>query len=292
MTIVDISPINPFRPPDWRWKRAIHLHDERAEPHRRDDRWTRLALRLVERVEAGGTPPGRRRTGTDIVLDDAHALRYAADPRGRWEIEARVLAGQEPAEIAACLGVAIDAVEAYLALFFDIGNRLDRLDYIATFAFGPGVSTGLVPGDQGTIARLVGYNIGPEAVDALVGVWGWPSAALLAPQAAVESSRMRRAVELLVATLSLKIDGADARIFSKLNRLAKDLDRALSARSTAPISTPVTVESAPHLVADPTRRDDVTAPLPTGPDIFELETHRVSTRFERPSMSPTLAIAV
>jgi hypothetical protein len=292
MTVVELSPLNPLRPPDWRWRRAVHLFDERAEPHRRDDCWTRQALGLVERVDAGGNPPGRRRTGTDIALDDAHALRYAADPRGRWEAEARVLAGQEPAEIAAGLGISSDAVEAYLALFFDIGNRLDRLDYVATFAFGPGVYTGIDPDDQGAVARLLGYNIGPEAVDALVGVWGWPSAARLAPLAAAESARMQRTVELLVATLSLQLDGADTRTFKKLNRLGKELDRALSAHSTAPTSTPIAVEVDTPLVADPSRQDDVSVPLATAPDIFELATHRLSTHSERLITNPALAIAV
>jgi hypothetical protein len=186
MTLIDIHRSNPLRPPDCRWRRALHLFDERAEPHRRDDCWTRQALRLVERVDVGGTPPGRRRTGTDIVLDDAHALRYAADSPGRWEAEARVLAGQEPAAIAAGLGVSPDAVHAFEALFFNVGDRLDRLDFVATFAFGPGVYTSLAPDDFGTIAKLVANNLGPLAVDALVRRWSWPSASRLAGQAAAE----------------------------------------------------------------------------------------------------------
>jgi DNA polymerase-1 len=42
-------------------------------------------------------------------------------------------------------------------------------------------------------------------------------------------------------------------------------------------------------VADTTWRDDVTAPLATGPDIFELETYRLFTHFERSTTIPTLA---
>jgi hypothetical protein len=90
MTPVDINPANPFRAPDWRWRSAVHPHELLAKPHRRVDRWTRQAIRLRERFEADGTPKGRRRTQTDVVLADAHALRYAVDPGGRWEAEARL----------------------------------------------------------------------------------------------------------------------------------------------------------------------------------------------------------
>jgi hypothetical protein len=290
MTIIDINPRNPFRPPDWRWRRALHLYERRAKPHsRRDDHWTRLALRLIERIDAGGIPRGRRRTGTDVVLDEAHRLKFADDPRGCWEAEARVLAGQEPAAIAACLGISPDAVEAFGALFFDLAGRLEQIDYLAAHVFGPGLYRGIDPDDLGAVVRLVGYNTGPGAVDALVGVWGWPSAARLAPLPAAETMAMRRTVDLLVASLSLRVDGSDALTFKKLNRLAKDIDRASSARSIAPISTPATVAGASPLIADPIDRDDVSSLPSMGSDILEFVMHPLSTCFETSAAELPLA---
>jgi hypothetical protein len=292
MTLNDINPRNPFRPPDWRWRRALHLHDERATPHgRRDDRWTRQAIRLIERLDAGSTPPGRRRTATDVVLDAAHALKFSDDPRGRWEVEARVLAGQEPATIATCLGVSCDAIEAFGRLFFDVGDRLDAVDYLAAFALGHGLYSGIAQDDLGTIVKIIGYNLGPPAVDALVSYWGWPTAARLVPLPATESAAMQRSVDLLVAALSLSADGSDARTFKKINRLAKDLNRSSSTRLIAPISTPAKVMVDPPLIADLTRRDDVSSPPATGSDIFELATQPLSAYFELSTANPPLAAA-
>jgi hypothetical protein len=292
MTSVDINPRNPFRPPDWRWKRALYLFEGQANPHSRcDDRWTRSAIRLIERLDAGGIPPGRRRTVTDGVLDDAHALKFSDDPRCRWEAEARILAGQEPAAIAAGLDVSPDSIEAFEALFFDVGDRLDAVDYLVAFAFGHDLYNGIAQDDFGSIVKVIGYNVGPIAVDALVRRWDWPSASRLAPLPVAELAAMQRSVDLLIAALGLSADGSDARTFKKLNRLAKDLNRSSSARLIAPLSTPAKVTLDPPLIADPTRRDDVSSSLATGSDILELATHRLSDRFEPSTANPPLAAA-
>jgi hypothetical protein len=291
MTLIDINPRNPFRPPDWRWKRALCLFDERMTLHGRDDHWTRSAIRLVERLDAGSTPPGRRRTATDGVLDDAHALKFSDDPRCRWEAEARILAGQEPAAIAACLGVLQDTIVAFEALFYDIGDRLDAVDHLVAFAFGHDLYNGIAQDDLGSIVKIFGYNAGSAAVDALVRRWDWPSASRLAPLPVAELAAMQRSVDLLVAALGLSADGSDARTFKKLNRLAKDLNRSAAARSIGPVSTPVAVAGEPPLIADPIRRDGVPSLPATGSDILELATHTSPVRFEPSTANPPLAAA-
>jgi hypothetical protein len=292
MTIVDISESNPFRPPDWRWRRAVYLHGVQAKPHRRrDDRWTGLALRLVERLKAGGTPPGRRRTGRHVVLEQAHALVFADDPRNRWEAEARLLAGQEPAAIAACLGLSPDVIEAYEAIFFNVGDRLDAVDYVAAFALSHGLHSGIAQDDHGAIARLVGYHLGPEAIDALAGRWGWPSAARVAPRTAAESARMRRAVDFLIATLALPADGSDARILARLDKLVEDLGRSSAARTIGSVSTPVTVAGEPPSIADPTRRDEVPFTPAQASDSFSLATPWWFARLGLSTATPPLAAA-
>jgi hypothetical protein len=292
MTLIDINPRNPFRPPDWRWRRALCLYEGRANPHsRRVDHWTRSAVRHIARIDAGGIPPGRRQTGTDGVLDDAHALKFSDDPRCRWEVEARVLAGQEPTAIAASLGYSPDSIEAFEALFFNVGDRLDAVDYLVGFALDPRLYTGIAQDDLGAIVKLFGYYAGPQAVDALVRRWGWPTAARLALQPAAESARMRRAIDFLIAALGLPTDGSNARILNRLDRLAKDLSRSSSTRVIAPISTPATIAGNPPLIADLTRRDDVSSQPATVSDILELATHLLSDRLEPSTANPPLAAA-
>jgi hypothetical protein len=225
------------------------------------------------------------------VLDDAHALKFSDDPRARWEVEARVLAGQEPAAIAASLGLSSDAVEAFTRLFFDVGDRLDAVDYLVGFALGHDLDNGIAQDDFGTIVKVIGYNVGPMAVDSLVSRWGWPTAARLGPQPAAESARMRRAVDFLIAALGLPTDGSNARILNRLNRLVDDLDRTSSARTIGPVATPVLVEGDPPLIADPNPRDEVSfSPAPAS-DNFRLATPGWFARLGLSTATPHLAAA-
>jgi hypothetical protein len=226
-----------------------------------------------------------------VVLDAAHALKFSDDPRARWEIEARVLAGQEPAAIAAGLDVSPDSIEAFEALFFDVSDRLDAVDYLVAFALNPCLCTGIAQDDFGSIVKVTGYDVGPMAVDALVRRWDWPSASRLVPLSVADSATMQQSVDLLVAALGLTADGSDVQTFKKINRLARDLNRSSSTRLIAPISTPATVAVDPPLIADPARRDDVSSQPATGSDILKLATHRLSDRLEPPTASPPLAAA-
>jgi hypothetical protein len=102
---------------------------------------------------------------------------------------------------------------------------------------------------------------------------------------------MQRSVDILVAALSLSANGSDARVFSKLNRMGKDLNRSSSARLIAPISTPATVAVDPPLIVDLIRRDEVSSSSAPESDNFRLATPWWLARLGLSTATPPLAAA-
>lgn len=169
------SPKNPFRPVHWRWERAEAIADGKASSSRRlDDESIRRATRfrrrelkcktaadeaeLVESDEAlyfaKKIYSQKRTNGTDAIV--AHAL------------EARILAGQTPAEIAAKGVVDADVVTAYGDCFFDVAHRLDQPDYIMFAAIEPAIYSGLRDRRQDLLWKLFAYKGGPVILDVIL----------------------------------------------------------------------------------------------------------------------------
>jgi len=64
------------------------------------------------------------------------AARRKADDDRRAEIEHRLLAGQSPATVGELTGVAVAVVEAYIAIYFDVPDRLGARDWVLTEVLG------------------------------------------------------------------------------------------------------------------------------------------------------------
>jgi hypothetical protein len=110
-----LLPGNPLRPVAWRWERAGQLLDPGVRRHRSDDRWVSRAHRFSAALARshGGAPQMAR---ADRAIHGACQL-WRGLPRQRWELEARLLAGQSDAEIAGKLNIEAGVVEAYEAVF-------------------------------------------------------------------------------------------------------------------------------------------------------------------------------
>jgi hypothetical protein len=116
----------PLRPPSWRWGLASAYAAagvEDGDPGL-DDPWVRRALAFQQSVARSGADDAIG-AGADPDVAAARALREAADPRKRWEAEARLLARQDDAAVAARCGLTPGAVAAYEALFFAVRDRLE-----------------------------------------------------------------------------------------------------------------------------------------------------------------------
>ena len=113
-------------------------------------------------------------------------------------MEARLLAGHGYAEAAGPLGLPPGVVEAYERVFYAVADRLEALDYVALVAFGPRAYTGYARADEDLLARIIAFNHGPLALDALLAHLGWPGATrgpVDAPTA--------RALEFLIDVLTM-----------------------------------------------------------------------------------------
>jgi hypothetical protein len=98
------------------------------------------------------------------------ALRTLQPPHLRWEIEARILAGETVEVIVQDTGLHADVIKWYELWFFDVRSRLDHRAYIMHQVIGWN-ALGAAP-DVGTVWKHYAYRSGPCVLDAIiVGSW-------------------------------------------------------------------------------------------------------------------------
>jgi hypothetical protein len=124
---------DPLAAPDWRWRRACALHRRPRRRRRRPDDpdWLPTLLALAETVY-----PSRRRRGLRLVIPPAliEALEvYQGGGQLRWELEARLLAGQTDEDITAATAVRAAVVAAYERHFFAAPARVGSI-YLQIYA--------------------------------------------------------------------------------------------------------------------------------------------------------------
>jgi hypothetical protein len=168
-------PRNPFRPVDWRWHRAGQAAGGELRLSRRaDDAWTHRAARFRRRLEQVATP-------WDVCVleaDDpdlywAHQAWQAkvaapGEHVAAYALEARLLAVQPHAEIAARGRLPQGSVTAYEACFFDVADAHDKVDYIAHAVMGPAFYRGVRARSFDLLWKLLGWGYGPYFVDTLL----------------------------------------------------------------------------------------------------------------------------
>lgn len=167
---IDLTADNPWRPPDWRWQRALAIANADIRAIRRfDDEGVVRATRRARRLLACETPQEEESLAlTDPGFYWALHLYRSNDHKGRAEVEARVLADQPVHEIVQRTSLRADAITTYESCFFDVRPRLRQMSYITQIVIGPAMHRGLTDRDTETIWRLYGYLYGPFVVDALV----------------------------------------------------------------------------------------------------------------------------
>lgn len=186
-----LNPINmyryaPLRTPAWRWG----LAEKYAAPCRR------LPSGHHEPAFAAAVDYLRRkrRAKRADTADRAHPMIAAAlnlheaDGPPRWEIEARLLAGETSEAIAQRVGLDAAVVEWFHDLFFDVREMLGATDWICASVLQ--LRIGAIPEPaEPTIWKYFGFGGGPLLVDVLAGdhlgrpAPDWPERARLARQA-------------------------------------------------------------------------------------------------------------
>ncbi|MCY2987813.1 MAG: hypothetical protein NTY19_08120 [Planctomycetota bacterium] len=116
------------------------------------------------------TKAKRRRSGDQerwAAIAAAHEFAQRNDPL-RWEVEARLLAGQSDDEIGRRCGLPTDVVQQFERLFFNVRESLDARNYILVHAIGFGHLVGLGDQELNRLWRKYAYAGGVVVLDALV----------------------------------------------------------------------------------------------------------------------------
>ena len=163
------DPTDPWPEPARRWLRAEHLLGHGRWPMRRDDAATREAWRFRRGLRRCHCAAGRRRLARRYpALAEAHGLYRSAEPLRRAELEARLLAGEDDATVAAKVGLSAPGVAMYHDVFFDIRPRLGADFYILDVVLRGQAWYVPDPDDHGLLLKLFAYQLGGPYVDVLL----------------------------------------------------------------------------------------------------------------------------
>ena len=167
---------SPKRAPHWQWLRAVEIDQGGRAASRRLDGPAgfiniRRALRLKRHYDRAGSNPDRLYA---LMLRDeplfwAHSMwRNDKEPM-RWTVEARVIAGETDEEIAEKLGVETAVVQAYNDIFFNVREKLNNFDYVVNVMFNDAVTRGLQERQYDLLWKMVAYQGGTHALNAILG---------------------------------------------------------------------------------------------------------------------------
>jgi hypothetical protein len=159
-----------FREVDWRWRLAILARSVQLPVLKElEDPWVKRVRTFHEHCEAGDiSPSDPEAAALDGAIWGACRIWNNRDPVVRAEVEARILAGETDEIVARRVGYPVDAVAAFERLFFNVRERIEATSYIMIFVIGPAVHLGLSPDDYPAIWKLLGYHLGPVALDLLM----------------------------------------------------------------------------------------------------------------------------
>ena len=166
----EASQHNPFRPPDWRFKRARWLIQSKKQARLvQDDAITKAVRRYLMLKD-------KCKDDTDIMALEskfpgifwADEIYRTENMDTRWSVEARLLSRQSLEDIASKCNTTAETIMWYERVFFNVIPHLDRLDYIVNVVMGQSVHSGLYERDYDLLWKMLGYSYGPIFLDALI----------------------------------------------------------------------------------------------------------------------------
>ena len=164
----EILAMDPFRPPWWRHDLAVKIARGEKRPRRQVDPVVKAVVDLLRARER--TTPGRGAHEHDADLAAALRLHEEDGPR-RWEVEARVVAGQSDQEIAHRCGLRSTVIAYYTQVFLDIRQCLEATDYLMTKVVGRWTWDAFRNEDVGRFWAWAALARGPRVLDSLIAVF-------------------------------------------------------------------------------------------------------------------------
>jgi hypothetical protein len=146
----------PDRVVDWRWQQAKLLDDSRS-----DDALIDLARRFYLDLKTCQEEVQK------AVLYDHYPIFYIAweiydsISKRKAELEARILARQTFDLIANRMGLPLDVVTIYEAVFFNVLDRIDNVSYICNHALS--MEPNVLKRDQAELWKVIAYFAGSQA---------------------------------------------------------------------------------------------------------------------------------
>ncbi len=160
-----LSPFNPTRPVNWRWRcaQALAAATRGHKPRGRTTITDPDVLQAAAYLKSG-------EQSDRPVCGDLALLRQAIDLEHSdraVRLEARLLAGLSIEETAVAEGLNAETVRLFAALFFDVLDCLDAFDYIHFIAidFQPFACQ---PPGRNTLIKLMAYHGGPYVLNQLL----------------------------------------------------------------------------------------------------------------------------
>lgn len=165
-----ISEHDPFRPIDWRYRRAEWLRT--SGRHVRKDRecpYIALAKKFLAAKERCDSDIDEERLAKRMPgIYFAYRIFNRHDTNDRYVIEARILANQDQRVIAKRQNTTPEVIFWFEKLFFDVRDKLDCRDYVINRVLGPSAHRGISERDFDILLKLYALIGGPLVVDALI----------------------------------------------------------------------------------------------------------------------------
>jgi hypothetical protein len=238
---------NPLRRPDWRWRRAAWLiNHRRSFSKRRDDDQTRQALNYLRgAIRCQGVAITK-------LLDrfpEIHAARQLHDNGGLTElmVQARLLARQPSADIAALTGVQATLVDTYEALFFCCRDRIDACDWVVCHAIH-GQSGGYFKTQKPTLVKFFAYHGGPSVLEAVLPFLLGGKDPFEVPQDPCSIEGRRELIAGLAVAVHLLPE--DAATIKKLDKIRLLLLESKHNQVVNPVSTAILVQNLDARLAE------------------------------------------
>lgn len=162
---------NALRVPDWRWQAATWLLDNDVTRSGPDARSLNALKKYAARLRAANTPSSLEEIyRSDMDMFEAYQLYKSAgqNQNARWEVEARLLAGQTAQEITTKLDYTPRVIDLYAKNFFDVSSRLDKPGSITHAVIKPSAAKGISEREPDVLWKMFGYWCGTVFLDLLI----------------------------------------------------------------------------------------------------------------------------
>ena len=164
-----MSEIDPTRAPDWRWTEAIRRANGMLSAPGEFCGLTNRAVTLLKLQRQARTSAARARLEEKFpTIAMAQRIRFDSRDGRRDAIEVRLLAGDPPGRIATLSALAPVVVWVYIALFFDVWDRLDAGDFVWSRVIGFQLDGDGEAAAERKAIRWLAWICGPHVADALL----------------------------------------------------------------------------------------------------------------------------